>query len=243
MKEFINFSNSEPAVAIVIDCGPEMNSSILNSLEYVIHQIDELQKPLAPMKIEIIAAARSITVKKGLPCSVLVNSGHYRRKAVRAATSKTVLIMDHQTLLTMAHLSFFQRQIPRDLIFYFADKVSVSTKGLAHGETNATVATFAMVTDCNKKYAVPKDLSFIAATKETWMSIKVPPDDVNVNDWFMRFTPGYIAIRFESPVWTWGPNRTAVSRNETSCCCGEVYTTKIKSGDSVVYPGSRPRIR
>jgi hypothetical protein len=243
MKDFITFSNYEPAVAIVIDCGPEINSEVLSSLEYVTRQIDELQKPLAPMKIEIIATARSITVKKGLPCSVLVNSGHYRRKSVRVATSKMVLIIDHETLPTMTQLSFFQRQIPRDLIFYFADKAHVSAKELAHGETNATLATFAIVTDCNKKYTVPTDLSFIAATKETWMSIKVPPDDVNVNDWFMRFTPGYIAVRFESPVWTWGPKRTAVPRNQTSCCRGEVHTTKIKSGESVVYPGSRPRIR
>jgi hypothetical protein len=243
MKDFINFSNSEPAVSIVIDCGPEINSSILSSLEYVTHQIDDLQKPLAPMKIEIIAAARSITTRRGLPCSVLVNPGHYRRKAVRAARSKTVLIMDYQTLPTMTQLSFFQRQIPRDLIFYFAAKVRVSAKELAHGETNATLATFAMVTDCDKKYPAPSDLSFLAATRETWMSIKVPPDDVNVNDWLMRFTPGYIAIRFESPVWTWGPKRTAVPRNKTSCCRGEVHTAKIKSGESVVYPGSRPRIR
>jgi nucleoside-diphosphate-sugar epimerase len=241
-KAFVNFSRSEPAVTIVIDCGDDFNETVAVNVARVVARIDVLSKPLAPMTIEIIAAARRLSVdNRTLPCTLLVNAGHARRKAVRIATAGTVLLTNPYTIPTIAHLSFFQRRIPRDLVFYFADRVLADGPEVAVGETNATIASFAIVTDCNRSYTVPQDLSFIAATKETWLSVHVPPYDVNVNDWLLRFAPGYIAVRFESPVWAW-ERPPAPQRQTGACCSGAVDFKKVVSGKSEIYDGERSRV-
>jgi nucleoside-diphosphate-sugar epimerase len=243
MRAFISVSKAEPAVSIVIDCGSSFNSEVASDLEYVVTQIDAINRQFSPMTIEIIATAETVAVgETDFPCTTLVGAGRRRDAAVEAAKSKIVLITNPRTLPTASQLSFFQRQIPRDLIFYFADAVHVASRQNAAGETNSTTATFAIVNDCDADYAVPQDLSFIAATKETWLSIGLPPDGVNINDWLMRFSPGYIAVRFESPVWTWGDPPLRVPRDRAACCRGDARQPEAAARDPVLYPGKRPRV-
>jgi hypothetical protein len=245
-REFLNVSESEPAVTIVVDCGPAINETVIESLQFIVTEIDKLKAPLTPMKIEILAASRALAVDEAaLPCQAVIQAGHYRRKAVRLATSKTVCIMDFQTLPTLAHMYFFQRGIPRDLIFYFADYVYVDSLDQAHGETNGSIATFSMITDCENELPKPQDLSFIIATRETWIALKVPPDGVNVNDWLMRLVPGYIAIKFESPVWRWGPRIEPLPSNLNICRAGTAakLPAVIPKANLTVYNGSRPRVQ
>jgi nucleoside-diphosphate-sugar epimerase len=243
MRTFISFSKAEPAVSIVIDCGRALDSAVAADLEYVVTQIDAIKAQFSPMTIEIIATAETVVIDEtDLPCATLVGHARHRDAAVEAAKSKTVLITNPRTLPTASQLSFFQRQIPRDLIFYFADTVHVASRANATGETDATTATFAMVTDCDADYPVPQDLSFIAATKETWLSIGLPPDGVNVNDWLMRFSAGYIAVRFESPVWTWGDSPPRVPRDRAACCRGDMRAPEAAARAAGIYPGKRPRV-
>jgi hypothetical protein len=231
-------------VTIVIDCGEDFNETVAGHVTDVVKKIDFLNEPFAPMQIEIIATAQRLSVdNKSLPCTVLIGSGHCRRKAVRIAKARTVLLTNPYTLLTQAHLSFFQRQIPRDLIFYFADRVRVASSEDARGETNGTIATFAVVANCSRNYTAPEDLSFIAATKDTWLSVRVPPDDVHVQDWLLRIAPGYIAVRFENPVWSWVDPPAPPPRQPDVCCRGLVGFAPVASGKSELYSGARPRVK
>jgi hypothetical protein len=209
-----------------------------------VKSLDQLKKPIEPMKIEIVAAARSLKVKDKLPCTVIVNEGHYRRKAVKQAESEGVLIMDWRVLPTMNHFYFFERKMVRDLVFYHADPFYVSKKEEAVGDVAniSGVAEFTMINRCAVAHKGPRNLDFVFASKDTWLSIKVPPDDVDVRDWLMRFVPGYVSVKFESPVWSW--KEKIEDRYNVSECCGVgVKTEKIKSGDTVVYVGEREKVQ
>lgn len=250
MSDFINRSVTGSAVTFIINCGDEINNSIINNLEFIISRIDEMNSVLSPMRVEIIAASKSINIdiiNDVPPCTILINKGHYLRKAVKFAHSNPIVIMDYNVLPTMEHMYFFQREIPRDLIFYFSEKQKVDKMNDAKGETIPSLATFQIVNDCNiKNISIPDDLSFIVASKETWLSVKVPPLNVRIHDWLMRLRCGYISIKFESPVWTWGNsvnNRDFKSVDEDFCCKGIMEIKQPKSGDTFIHYGKRKLIQ
>ena len=238
MNNYINEAMAKPAVAFVIDCGKNLTDEVLANVSYVVDQIYTMAKMLKPMKVQIVAAANHLlTENRTFPCDVLICTGHHRRKAVKYVQASAVVVMNYMTVPTFSHMAFFQRQLVQDFMFYYAGRQRVNTSSEAHGETNATVAHFTMVNDCNVTGKMPKDLSFIVASQETWKSIKVPPDDVAVHDWLMRFVPGYVAVKFESPVWTWAGKRRKVPHQNEVCCTGVVRTAEIKSGLPTIYAG------
>jgi hypothetical protein len=242
---YINQSKLTPAATFVIDCGSEIDAVAIQKLEFIVRELDRMKEPLEPMQIEIFAAAQKLGVaEKELPCAAVVNPGNYRRKAVKQASAPAVVIMDLETLPTMTQIHFLQRGIPRDLVFYFANYSYRKSASEVQGETNASLASFAMVTDCESDVPKPQDLAFIIATKDTWRAVKVPPDGVNVNDWLMRFVPGYVAVRFESPVWRWGPPIEPIPSNVTVCEAGTAASGRASTikGETVVYAGKRPEI-
>lgn len=251
MQDYINRAKNGSGVTFIINCGETVDSQIIKNVEFIVKKIDEMNSPLEPMKVEIIAAAKSISMdlyssnETKLPCLFLINKGgKYLHKAVKFAHSDPIVIMDHNVLPTMNHMHFFQREIPRDLIFYFSEKYHVDSIDDIEKETIPGLASIQIINDCSKSdYIKPNDLSFIVATKETWLSIKVPPDDVNVHDWLMRFKCGYLSIKFESPVWNWGENEDKVQpQQEKACCTGHVKSNAQKS-DSYIHYGERNLIR
>lgn len=251
MSDFINRSVTGSAVTFIINCGDEINNSTFDNLKFIVSHIDKMNSVLSPMRIEIIAASKSINnniINEIPPCTILINKGHYLRKAVKFAHSDPIVIMDYNVLPTMEHLYFFQREIPRDLIFYYSEKQKVDKMEDAKGETIPSLATFQIVDNCFvDDIAIPSDLAFIVATKETWLSVKVPPANIRIHDWLMRLRCGYISIKFESPVWTWGDsvnNQDFDSINEDFCCHGIINNIQqSKSGDTFIYYGKRKLIQ
>ncbi|OHT10879.1 hypothetical protein TRFO_19670 [Tritrichomonas foetus] len=243
MSNYINRSENGPAVTFIINCGDEINDTILENVKFIVDRIDQMNSVLSPMRVEIIAATKSYKSNSMPPCTILTNEGQYLRKAVKFAHSDPIVIMDYNVLPTMTHMYFFQREIPRDLIFYFSNKQKVTKMEEAKGETNATFAIFQKVVNCDTNYVRPNDLSFIVATKNTWLSVKVPPTDINIHDWLMRLKCGYISIRFESPVWSWGEGKEPNHLQTNACCQGMVSTKATKSGDTFIHYGMRPLIK
>jgi hypothetical protein len=234
-----------PRLSIIIDCGEEINQKVVASLTYIIESIDQFKQKIEPLRIEILGATRKVAINESeLPCTVVVNEGHYRRKAVKRAQSSRILIMGWQTLLTREHLYFFQKDLVRDLVVYYADKVYVRNMTEAGPDMNLSIAGFSSIGDCVTEEEHPLDLDFVLASRETWKAIKVPPDDVSVHDWFMRFVCGYVAVKFESPVWSWkNHSEKASEMKKQEGCCGFVQTEKISGGDTTVFDGKRARIR
>ena len=238
MQEYINKSKDKPAVAFVLDCGKNLTDEKLADVTYVVQQIQTMADQLSPMKVQIMAAANEKgTQNQDFPCDVLICRGHYLRKAVKHVSANAVVVMKAKTVPTMTEMTFFQRHLLRDMMFYYAGKVYVNTSAEARGETNATTAGFVMSTNCKMQKKGPRDLHFIAASQDTWKSIKVPPKDVNVHDWLMRFVPGYVAVKFESPVWTWARKKPKVPLQHDACCTGVVATNPIKSETPVIFAG------
>ena len=250
MSDFINRSETGSAVTFIINCGDEINTPILDNVKFIISRIDEMNSVLSPMRVEIIAASKSLNndlINEILPCTILINKGNYLRKAVKFAHSNPIVIMDYNVLPTMEHMYFFQREIPRDLIFYYSEKQRVDKMEDAKGETIPSLATFQIVDDCSiDEVAIPNDLAFIVATKETWLAVKVPPPNIKLQDWLMRFRCGYFSIKFESPVWTWGDSvndQNFDSTNEDFCCHGIFHINQTKSGDTFIHYGKRKLIQ
>ena len=257
MASFINRSETGSAVSFIINCGDEIKKKTLDDLSFIVKRIDEMKDILFPMRVEIFAAAKKLSNEifsnnddeSVLPCTVLTNEGHYLRKAVKFAHSNPVVIMDSNVVPTMEHMYFFQREIPRDLIFYFAERQELNEQDDVKNETLPSLATFQFVDSCEKNdNAQLKNMDFIVATKDTWLSVKVPPAEYNIHDWLMRLRSGYVSIKFESPVWSWGESMNSKIdefRDASELCCYGMINDqkKIKSGDTFIHYGKRRLIQ
>lgn len=251
MASFINRSINGSAVTFIINCGNEITKSILDDLKFIVSKIDEMNEILSPMRIEIIAASKllndDLLLNEILPCTILINKDHYLRKAVEFAHSVPIVIMDHNVLPTMEHLYFFQREIPRDLLFYFAERQNVDNLNGIKSDTIPSLATFQIVDNCEISHQKSqlKNMDFIVATKETWLSVKVPPLEFNVNEWLMRLRAGYMSIKFESPVWSWGEASDDKPFNKENLCCNGVIDDleEVKISDTFIHYGTRKLIQ
>lgn len=243
MGEYIQRSINGVCISIIIDCGDEFDDSTIPDVTYIINSVDQDKEVLTPIRIEIIAAAKKLTTLDDLPCTVLTFDGNYLQKAVDIAQSNNIIIMNHHTLPTIQHLSFFQHELARDLIFYYAGYTFVDDKAEAKGETNATFSYFDIIDDCDEHDIAPSNLSFIAATKATWDSIGVPPPNVNIEDWFLRFVSGYHTVKFEFPVWSWDNTENPPPPKGKTCCSASIKADQQIDGEPTIKEGQRKLVK
>ena len=124
------------------------------------------------------------------------NSSESRQESslriLNQSQGKYFVFMSPRVSLTHEHLSIFYHNILTDHIFYFTNctEVPINQKPISHFQTLY-------------KTSFPEDFIsysfFIAATKDTWLSIAgLPPNNHSLHDWIMKRMNGYHAIQFQA---------------------------------------------
>ena len=249
MQKYIDNSLLKPSVTFIINCKEGISDQTLKNICSIVYKIDEMSANLVPMQIEIIAATKLIqcSERAEFPCTILIGEDDYLMKAIEYSHSDVITIMDPNVIPTMTHLYFFQRIIPRDLIFYFSEKQMVNTINDTYGQLNSSLAKFQINTDCevdeqNLHVKNINDFSFVVATKETWLAVRIPSPNINLHDWIMRLKCGYISIQFESPVfcWKYENENEIVSDNSNQY---KIMLNDHNNNEVLIIDGKRPLIK